>query len=63
MTDPSPRDAAGAGPTRAATIAPCGGTGLGIGALAGESAPLLIAGLSFGPLAGFALVYARSKDL
>jgi hypothetical protein len=63
MTDPSPRDAAGAGLTQAVTIVPCGAIGLGVGAFVGVPVPLLIAGLLFGPLAGFGLVYTRSKDL
>lgn len=63
MTDPSPRDAAGAGLTPAVTIVLCGAIGLGAGAFVGVPVPLLIAGLCFGLLAGFALVYTRSKDL
>ena len=63
MTDPSPRDAAGAGLTLVVTIVLCGGIGLGIGALAGVPVPFLIAGLFIGLFAGFALVYTRFKDL
>jgi hypothetical protein len=63
MTDPSPRDAAGAGLTLAVTIVPCGAIGLGVGALAGAPVPLLVASLFLGPFAGFALVYTRFKDL
>ena len=63
MTDPSPRDAAGAGLTLVVTIVLCGGIGLGIGALADVPVPFLIAGLFIGLFAGFALVYTRFKDL
>lgn len=63
MTDPSPRNAAGAGLTLVATIILCAGVGLAIGALAGAPVPFLLAGLFAGLVAGFALVYSRFKDL
>lgn len=63
MTDPSPRDAAGAGLTLVATIILCAGIGLAIGALVGAPVPFLLAGLFAGLVAGFALVYSRFKDL
>ena len=63
MTDPSPHDAAGAGPMLVVTVVPCGGIALGIGAFAGVPVPFLIADLFIGLFAGFALVYTRFKDL
>jgi hypothetical protein len=63
MTEPSPRDAAGAGFMLVATIILLGGGGLGIGSLAGAPVPFMLAGVFAGVVAGFALVYARFKDL
>lgn len=63
MTDPSPRDAAGAGLTLVVTMVIGGAAGLGLGALAGAPVPFLLVGLFAGLGAGFALVYTRFKDL
>ena len=63
MTDPSPRNAAGAGLTLVVTMLLFAGIGLAAGALGGAPVPFLLAGLFAGLLAGFALVYTRFKDL
>jgi hypothetical protein len=46
-----------------ASIVLCGGIGVGIGSLIGATALLAIAGVFAGLVLGFALVYARFKDL
>jgi hypothetical protein len=63
MTDPSRPSPAGAGLTLVATMLLCGAAGLGLGALLGLAVPLGIAGLFAGTVAGFALVYARFRDI
>ena len=63
MTEPSPRDVAGAGPMLVVTMVLCALAGLGIGALIGVPVPLALAGLFIGVAAGFALVHSRFKDI
>lgn len=46
-----------------ATVLLCTGAGLGVGALVGLAVPLALAGLFLGSVAGFALVYARFRDI
>ena len=52
-----------AGTLLVSAILACIGIGAGIGALVGAIAPLAIAGLFVGLVAGFALVYSRFKDI
>ena len=63
MTDPSPRNPAGAGLVLVVTMLLCAAIGLAGGALAGAPVPFPPAGPSAGLFVGFALVYTRLKDL
>jgi hypothetical protein len=63
MTKRPGSDPAAAGVTLVATILLCSGAGLGLGLLVGAPVPLVLAGVFAGSIAGFALVYARYKDL
>ena len=63
MTEPPRRSAAGAGMMLLLVIVVCTAAGLGVGTLAGSPAPFAVAGGAIGLLAGFALVYARFKDI
>jgi hypothetical protein len=63
MTKPSGSSPAGAGLTLVATMLLFGGAGLGLGAFVDLAVPLGITGLFAGLFVGFALVYARFKDI
>ncbi len=63
MTKRPRSDPAAAGFTLLATIILCTGVGLGLGLLVGAPVPLVLAGVFVGSIAGFALVYARYKDI
>jgi 4-hydroxybenzoate polyprenyltransferase len=52
-----------AGSLLVACILLCGLIGLGLGALVGAAAPLMIVGVFAGLVLGFVLVYQRFKDL
>ena len=59
-----PRNAGmAAGFTLLAVVILCAALGGGLGALVGAPFPLTIAGLFIGFVAGFALVYARFRDI
>lgn len=63
MTKRPGSDPAAAGVTLVATIILCSALGLGLGLLVGAPVPLVLAGVFIGSIAGFALVYARYKDI
>jgi hypothetical protein len=63
MTRPSRSDAALAGLMLVVTMVLCAGAGLALGALVGLPVPFVLAGLFVGLAVGFALVYARFKDI
>jgi hypothetical protein len=64
MTDRKPvARAAGAGALVLGTILACIGVGYGIGVLIGAAAPLAIAGVFVGFVAGFFVVRARFEDI
>jgi hypothetical protein len=61
--DSAGADGAAAGAYLIASMLVCAAAGLGIGSLVGLEAPLGIAGLFAGFVAGIALVYARFKRI
>jgi hypothetical protein len=63
MTRPPSSDAALAGLMLVVTLALCAGGGLALGALVGIPVPFFLVGLFVGLAVGFALVYARFKDI
>ena len=62
MSDPA-RDVALAGVMLAVTVALSAGIGFALGALAGLSVPLGIAGVFVGFVLGLRIVYTRFKDI
>lgn len=63
MTRRPRSDPAAAGLMLLVTILLCAGVGFGAGAIVGLPVPLGLAGLFIGTVVGFALVYARFKDI
>jgi hypothetical protein len=63
MTERPRSDPAAAGVMLVVTMLLCAAIGFGAGAIVGLAVPLGIAGLFLGLVAGFALVYARFKDI
>lgn len=63
MTNRPGSDPAAAGVMLVVTILLCAGVGLGLGELVGLAVPFGLAGLFVGLVVGFALVYARFKDI
>ncbi len=63
MSDPSGPSRAWAGLTLVATMIRSGGAGLGVGALIGLPVPLALTGFFSELVAGFAVVYARFRNI
>jgi F0F1-type ATP synthase assembly protein I len=63
MTQTPAKGTAGAGILLISTILIGAGLGLGIGAIVGAQAPLLIGGAAVGVVIGFWIVYSRFKEI